>query len=444
MFHVTFSNKQKYLIVCSILLVYNIPFCQNNPNIINNPKLHRTLFEELRSLRKKLMNTTHGNILQNQIQKLETLYLTNPEDLYNELKQIHEDYINFKQSDDYKKGIHDLKVSISEFSQEYESADDKQREKIHKYINSLDPYTKASIDHVLEHRYLYNAQNYNLTHLIESLPHMLTDFEGHHKAPKIHPSFKVNKKFRMLLDEIEHYYRPSSTKNMTYHEMQNYMRNLKKNFHPEHKEKFSSFLQEYFVESILENDYVKDRYTQNNMDKIIQMLKDHPENLNSIIDQYDADRSAKQSKSTTKQKHKLKSISKSEQNSENTLRFKEGEEFQHKYKLKGKSRYRTRKNDTKKNDSKKNSSKNKTKRNKTKEMINKLKNNTYNATEEKRKQNFTNKEMKKQKKEIIEKMKEFFEKLEETGKQKFEAEKPIIIKGTCEEREKLLKSNYFI
>ena len=427
--------KNKNYLISSFLiftiLLNMISFCYSNPNFINSPTLHRTLFEELRKQKKQLEGTPFHDLVHKQIKQYEYLYFKNPAVLYKELEQIHEDFKSFSESDDYKNHVHEITKSLNEFNEiydDYRNNNNNNKTKynsdlnhIHNYIDNLDEFSKESIKHIIDHRYLYNRQNHNLTHLIESLPHMLTDFEGHHKAPKIHQSFRINNKFQTFLNEIEHYYKPSSTKNMTYLEKKKFLTSLEEKLHPEHKTVFTSFLQEYFQEAVLDNDYLKDRYTRNNMDKIIEEYNKDPEKYNNFHDQTNK---AKQRKIKQHKRSKQIKINRDKRdNHYKNYRFNE--------EAINKTANKTA-----------NKTVNKTKKvNKTEEALKKItkpKTEEEQADQDEKDIQSTSKELLKQQASVKAKMAGMLGKLEEENNKP--KKEPIIIQGTCDEREALTKS----
>jgi hypothetical protein len=276
----------KFLIFFLILLIIkrNLLTNLNNSNRTDSifnifKETNGYIFSQMRAMKKHFHPEIQKHF-EKSIKKYEYLYLTNKEDFvdfildkFQELKYL-EDNGHMQNTElEMKKEIFDF---LGNFVKFYYSLNSFEKKEVDYIIEEHDTFSKDVIKFGINNPILFEEEIFsNLETLIESLPLFLLNQKKSNAGYK--PKSKLNSDFKNFLINLNDEYKIDAVHNLTsYGEKNRHIDNILKNLKPKHKEGFSSFIEEFISESIINNEDFKQYYTLSKVNDInLDPFKQH-------------------------------------------------------------------------------------------------------------------------------------------------------------------------
>ena len=223
--------------------------------------MHKSyIFKTLRNM-KQGMPPKVIKILDKTIRDLETKYIISKQGFMDMLFNLYEEHKNF----DKDMGIKVLRMEstniLSQFLDVYYKLNKTEQINIDSIIDSHDDFTKESIRHILNKTNLIINDHNHLGQLIEAIPEKVVSNE------KTLNKIKINKNFENFLNKISEEHKFDEIKNEIDNDKKNKLIDdvINKIKQDKKNNQFTSFLQEYLHESVINNDQLKQLYTLQKM-----------------------------------------------------------------------------------------------------------------------------------------------------------------------------------
>lgn len=237
------------------------------------------IFSQMRGMK----NNFHPEIqdaFEKSIKEYEYRYLSNPRDFVDFIWDKFEHLKNFEQNkkinlnEIYQQDIYDF---LKEFLSFYNSLDKIEKEHVDNLIEKQDGFTKDLLKSAREHSFILDDNIFgHVSNLVESLPIFFFK-SGNITDHKTIPSKKINDDFKNFIEMLYKEYDLHEIRNQkSYSDKNKKAEEIIKSFKPKHKEWFSSFMEEYIQEAVVNNDDFKKYYTLNKMRDIdLSILKEN-------------------------------------------------------------------------------------------------------------------------------------------------------------------------
>ena len=277
------SNKNFSIFIIYLLIFSDLNNCMKNININKNvdDKIDHVVkvisssqdifFKNLKELGRNFNNNRVKSSIDKHFKNFKLTYIINPNKFKSDIKDLYLDYNEFLESEDHKSDHDDIADYLHTISSNYENLNEIEKLQLKLHLNNTyDESEKNFLCNLLDNAYIYNNDNFNITNLVEMIPHYFADFKGEHTKPENVESYKLNPDFSQYLHNIHRDYNLSGLKKMKSKERRIHLDKLgtiNKQAHKKHYEGFSSFLTEYVHESVINNDPLYDRYLNNNKHK---------------------------------------------------------------------------------------------------------------------------------------------------------------------------------
>lgn len=266
------------------------------------------IFNELRNIKSQFPSYTHPK-LEKEIKEYEFRYLSNKTEFIDYLFSKFDEYEERKKLDDedFRINDNDMQREIFFFLKKFLPffmKIPKREQNLFLKSNITDKFTKDIIKFGLEYQFLFfnNEQDNTLNsssqieNIIENLPNFLlkknVSLDNLSSFSEYEPSnIKINQKFNNFLQNLTSKFNMSFLKNdnIPLYQKEEYVKINSEKLPPETMNQFSSFLEEYLHESVLDNDLFKQKYTllQNNIN-----FNDMSFKQNQPVDQITVDEEA--------------------------------------------------------------------------------------------------------------------------------------------------------
>lgn len=280
-----FLNPKERLIILIFFLV--ISYTLQNQNFEKSDlifdvieKSKGFIFNELRNIKSQFPSHTHSK-LEKEIKEYEFRYLSNKTEFIDYLFLKFDEYEERKKLDDEEFRINDNDMQreifffLSKFLP-YFIKIPKREQNLFLKSNITDIFTKDIIKFGLEYQFLFlnNEQNNSINsslqieNIIENLPNFLlkknVSLDNLSSFSDYEPSsIKINQKFNIFLQNLTSKFNMSFLKdiNIPFYQKEEYVKKKSEKLTHETMNQFSSFLEEYLHESVLDNDLFKQKYT---------------------------------------------------------------------------------------------------------------------------------------------------------------------------------------
>jgi hypothetical protein len=221
-------------------------------NAINEKK--GFIFKQMRDLKQVLPRDTHGEV-ERLVKQMELKYIISKAGFIEHLHDVYQDMQLNK--DKQEEDINEIIFMLESIGLNVKKLDDKSR--IVKYIEEQEPLVRDILKYFLEKGHINTA--YNITEFIESIPSYILGENGNR--------ILVNKDFRSFLEKINEEYNLESLRSIkNVGDKRKKVDELMSRLKQDHKNWFSSFLEEYINDSVITNDSLKEIYTLKKMKEI--------------------------------------------------------------------------------------------------------------------------------------------------------------------------------
>lgn len=262
--------------VLLIISLFSFIQCTNN---INNDTLFEAIertngfiFNQLRYIKNSFPSNVQ-NVLEKEIKEYEYRYLSNKTEFvdylflmfneYQERKEIKDEQFRIDDND-IKREVYDF---ISQFLNLFEQlTSEEQNELINNHIH--DNFTKEIIKFGFENEFLFRDTKNSIEDIIENIPNLLlkkniTSFDNIKEHLNTNNKIKVNQQFNSFLNNISNHFGGNilHDSSIPLYQKEEYIRQKTNQLSEEDKHQFSSFLEEYLHESVLDNEQFKAKYT---------------------------------------------------------------------------------------------------------------------------------------------------------------------------------------
>ena len=271
--HYTYENA---FLVVSLLLLFS--FIQSVS--VNNDTLFEAIertngfiFNQLRLI-KNSFPLDFQNVLEKEIKEYEYRYLSNKTEFVDYLFLMFNEYQERKelQDEQFRIDENDIKREVYDFLTQFlvlydELSEKEQKTLISNYIQ--DNFTKEILKFGFENEFLFRDKGNGIEDIIENIPNFLlkkniTSFDN--IKEQLHSNnnkTKVNQKFNSFLTNISNHFNSTilHDNSIPLYQKEQYIKDKTKLLSDKDIHQFSSFLEEYLHESVLDNDQFKAKYT---------------------------------------------------------------------------------------------------------------------------------------------------------------------------------------
>lgn len=238
---------------------------------------------DLRKIKKNFEGSKLGfdNVVEKTIKDIELMYITDEIKLKNHLEELYISYEDKNKDDEFNEYVHDFLQNVSKFCSIYEKMNETEKVLLLKEIEEMDPFHKNLFLYFIENSYFLNNDNFTLEEIFHLIPSVVTTTSKHkvHKPNKIKMKNDLKKTLNNLNDDLNLH---EIDKHLTFKEKNEKMKEIKNKLTSEHHDQFSSFLEEYIDEHLINNDDLKEEYTLNRIYDINLSKMKHYQNKQNI------------------------------------------------------------------------------------------------------------------------------------------------------------------